>query len=56
MRRYLDDLCVGSGAVLAGVGVWHVWPVGVWFYAGAVLVATGVLVGRFGQPPRAGAQ
>lgn len=46
MRRYLDDLCVAAGAVSIGVGVWHVWPTGVWFYAGAVLVAAGLLVGR----------
>ena len=46
MRRYLDDLCVTVGALCIGVGLWHVWPTGVWFYAGAVFVATGLAVGR----------
>ena len=53
MRRYLDDVCVGSGALLAGVGVWHVWPVGVWFYAGAVLIAVGLAIGRVASQPKA---
>jgi len=46
MRRYLDDLCVGAGAVVAGVGVYYVWPAGVLFYVGACLVLLGLALGR----------
>jgi hypothetical protein len=46
MRRYLDDLCVGAGAVVAGVGVYCVWPPGVLFYAGGCLVLLGLAFGR----------
>lgn len=46
VRRYLDDLFVGAGAVLGGIGVWLVWPRGVWFYAAAWCVALGVALGR----------
>ena len=46
MRRYLDDLCVGAGAVVAGVGVYYVWPTGVLFYVAFCLVALGLALGR----------
>ena len=46
MRRHLDDTFVGLGLTLGGIGVYTLWPVGVWFYSGAVCVLIGVVLGR----------
>ena len=44
--RYLDDVCVGTGAILGGVGVYLHWPSCVWFYAAAWCIVVGVSAGR----------
>jgi hypothetical protein len=46
LRTFADDFCIGIGLCLVGVGVYQVWPVATWFYAGAALVGVGVLVAR----------
>ena len=46
MRRHLDDAFVATGAVLGGIGVWLVWPPGVWFYASVWCVGIGLVLGR----------
>lgn len=46
MRQYTDDAFVLLGAVLGGIGVYGVWPQGVWFYAGAWCIGIGYALGR----------
>lgn len=46
-RAWLDDALMLAGVVCIGAGLYAVLPPWVlWFYAGAVLIAAGVLVAR----------
>ena len=44
VRDGLDDGFVLVGAVLIGVGVFRLWPAGIWFYIGAWCVLIGLMI------------
>jgi hypothetical protein len=42
----LDDCFVLAGVILIGIGLYRLWPAGIWFYLGVVCVGVGGMIPR----------